>query len=98
MRRKQTSPSFEWVTLLHSLYRDATRRGWLNSLRSEPAGSLKRDTVALRLSTRSASELIAAAVCFVLAAVFRVTDDISFIDLATCSEPRACCCAASEIA
>src|SRR4029079_8336898 len=80
-------------------YRDATRRGGTTVAASAAsAGSLKRETVAFRLSTSSASALMDEAVCLVLAAVFLVTDDISVIDLATCSEPRACCCAASEIA
>src|SRR5262249_6301794 len=80
-------------------HRDATRRGAdAEAACALSDGSLKRATDALSLSASSPSDPIDAAVCFVLAAVLRVTDDISFIDLATCSEPRACCCAASEIA
>src|SRR5262249_39044278 len=80
-------------------HRDATRRGAVcETCDAVSSGSVNRATAALSLSARRPSEPIDAAVCFVFDAVFRETDDISFIDLATCSEPRACCCAASEIA
>src|SRR5262249_962197 len=96
-------PGFPRPRILRSVpahgHREATRRGAAAEAAGTLSdGSLKRATDALSLSASRPSEPIDAAVCCVLAAVLRVTDDISFIDWATCSEPRACCCAASEIA
>src|SRR6185503_3652468 len=62
------------------------------------AGSRNRATDPLRLSASAASEPIAVAVSLVLVAVVRVPDDIWVIEREICSEPRACCCAASEMA